>query len=695
MRGLKLPQVQGQGLKSSIKTYVLIGLIGMISLFMAVQVIYSITQYQTSMEKKVQEQLKARAGEITNNLNARFGQIGKYTELLAYNIEAMPRYDSELLLTMIEKYIASEPLVVGGGFWFEPNVFRSDLRYYGPYKYKDGQGKITLTWDYSNADYDYFKYDWYKAGLVTTNKVVWSQPYEDAVTNVAMITSTSPIKKNGKVIGVTTFDIGLKEFEDYIRSLKIGQNGYAFLVSGEGNYLGHRDTGKNLKVKITEEQDEALKALGKEITQATAITLTQSSSFGEDDFIAFAPIGDTGMKLVLVYPVQEAYQEVKQVLITNIGIFLLLVVLMAFMISKGFNSKIGVPLTQLVRDADQIAQGNLALKVKISTQDEIGKLASSFNKMAENLRDMIEQVLQLAEHVAASAEQLTANAEQSAHATQEVAQAIQLVSSGTNEQVQQLSATVSGVEQVSTGAQLVMENADAAAMTAEQTARTAHEGRKAVADAIDQMTSLESSIHHTAQVVSLLGERSKEIGQIIDTISGIAGQTNLLALNAAIEAARAGEQGRGFAVVAEEVRKLAEQSQTAAKQITELIQEIQSETQQAVQAMQSGTSEVKLGAEVVQRAGEDFTGIVTLVEQVTAQVKAILASSRDMAGKSRQVVGLVGNIDQISKENSDQAQNVSAATQEQSAGMAEIAQSSQDLAQRAQELREIVSRFHI
>jgi methyl-accepting chemotaxis protein len=195
--------------------------------------------------------------------------------------------------------------------------------------------------------------------------------------------------------------------------------------------------------------------------------------------------------------------------------------------------------------------------------------------------------------------------------------------------------------------------------------------------------------------VTTLGERSKEIGQIVDTISGIAGQTNLLALNAAIEAARAGEQGRGFAVVAEEVRKLAEQSQDAAKQIAVLISEIQSDTDRAVVAMEDGTREVMLGAEVVNDSGKAFQEIADMVTNVSSQIREISVSIEQMAVGSQQIVESVKEMDELSKKSSGEAQTVSAATEEQSASMEEIASSSQALAHLAMNLREAVSKFQI
>ena len=178
-------------------------------------------------------------------------------------------------------------------------------------------------------------------------------------------------------------------------------------------------------------------------------------------------------------------------------------------------------------------------------------------------------------------------------------------------------------------------------------------------------------------------------------ISNIAGQTNLLALNAAIEAARAGEAGRGFAVVAEEVRKLAEQSETAASKITELIIKNNASIGNVVGTIDSAIRVVNQGVELVNVAGGNFKEIGDMVEDVTKQVSVISKAIHEAAIGSQQIVGSVQLVENLSRGAAAETQTVSAATEEQAASMEQIASSSQNLAKMAEALQVMIGKFKV
>ena len=238
---------------------------------------------------------------------------------------------------------------------------------------------------------------------------------------------------------------------------------------------------------------------------------------------------------------------------------------------------------------------------------------------------------------------------------------------------------------------------DAASATTKSidAANIARESGETLEKAIEQIKSIEKSSNKTKEAVTALGENSQKIGNIVDTISGIAEQTNLLALNAAIEAARAGEQGRGFAVVADEVRKLAESSHEATQQISDLIKMTQGDTEKAVKDMEAGVEVVRVGTENIISMGEAFRRIMDIVEKVSQQMQGISTATRTMARNGEEIVEHIRIISDTSKSSAEEAETVSAATEEQTASVHEIASESTNLARMANELQQEVKKFKI
>jgi len=399
--------------------------------------------------------------------------------------------------------------------------------------------------------------------------------------------------------------------------------------------------------------------------------------------------------------------------------------------------------------ADRLAEGDLT--VTIVPQSEGDRLANSFAQMVASLRAMVGDVATSADGVGAAAAQMTAAAGQSGEATAQVAATIQQVAQGTVQQTASVTTTVKLIEQmgraidsVARGAQeqtaavgkssqitaqitaaitQVAQNAQAGAEGSSQAAQTARTGAHIVEETIGGIEGIRAKVGFSVQKVREMGQRSEEIGTIIETIDGIAAQTNLLALNAAIEAARAGEHGKGFAVVADEVRKLAEKSADATKEIAALIKGIQRTVGEAVQAMDEGAREVATGAGRATEAGEALTHILLATEEVNRQMVEIAAAARqmdhladelvstvdavsavveentaateEMAANSGEVSQAIENIAGISEENSASAEEVSASVEEVNAQVEEFVASAQSLSEMAQNLQALVGRFQL
>lgn len=378
---------------------------------------------------------------------------------------------------------------------------------------------------------------------------------------------------------------------------------------------------------------------------------------------------------------------------TTMIIVLALVLLITIGVVAYLMREIKSGVNAVLKGAKEGEARNLAYRIPVDRSDEFGHIAASFNHMFDEFRDMTKEIQASADIVDQSAIQLTETAEQSAEATQSIAQSITEVAGSTQEQMDYVTKTKEEVDAFSEGVDKSLATMNTICRHVEVTTQMTQEGGKLVQATVEQMHSIADTVEHSSAVIEKLGERSKEIGAIIDTISGIAEQTNLLALNAAIEAARAGEHGRGFSVVAEEVRKLAEESQGAATKISDLIAAIQKETGAAVSAMETGRAEAEKGRANVQSTGEGFKAIMERIEGIHSDTQLIMGTIQDIDESGKKIVGYTDNIHGSSQKISSSTETVSAAAEEQSAGMEEIAASSRQLAEQAQKLKDALSKF--
>ncbi len=383
------------------------------------------------------------------------------------------------------------------------------------------------------------------------------------------------------------------------------------------------------------------------------------------------------------------YESVITTTIIVAVIVLLLTCVCGFLLLRIISSSVDMILTNLRK----IAQGDLRIHLSTDSGDEFAQMADETNKMLENIRNMTKTIQKTAESVADASGTLTNTAEQSAHATQSVAQSITEVAEASHGQMDSVSEAKHQVQAFRRGLSNATSAIENVADDIEHTSQKAEEGNQLVVATVDQMNAIADTVVSSSEVVAKLGERSKEIGNIVEVISGISGQTNLLALNAAIEAARAGEHGHGFAVVAEEVRKLAEESQNASKQIGDLIRAIQEETEEAVTAMETGRTEAEKGRENVAATGEGFSEILAMIRRIQENAGSIKATMDDLGQRAEKIDSATGEIHDAASKVASESQTVSAATEEQAAGMEEIAASSRGLSDMAHELNTAAAKF--
>jgi len=530
-------------------------------------------------------------------------------------------------------------------------------------------------------DYDPRSREWYIKAMEHKGEPIISSPYTSLATG-SLVVTVAKTTKDGN--GVVAFNVALDELAGITSEISIGHSGYAFLIDENHKVIYHPEM----------EAGSLIENDFNEIFQNDSGSYRFHDEAGEQKEMFYTTNQLTGWKLAGTMYSNEIDQEATPILYNTINIIIASVILCSVLILFIIRS-ITRPIQSLVESSDKIASGDLTETISVKNNDEIGKLANSFNGMVTTLNGVIQTIKTTVEYLAASSEELSANSIETVHATEQVATAIQEIASAAENASEHLNENEKSLETVLHNISNVSGQVKHVSQLANESSKEAEEGRLAVEENINQMKHIHESIGKTNEVIQSLSTRSKEIGNILNVISGIAEQTNLLALNAAIEAARAGEHGKGFAVVAGEVKKLAEQSQASTKLIEDIIMGIQKDTLSSAQMMDAVLKDADKGVQVTKITSEKFLKIIEMSRNITPKIEEITNTMDQVYSLVNDVVAKAKTLTELAQENSAGSEEVAATTQEQLASMEEINSAAKALTLLAEELQGQVDKFKL
>ncbi|MCL7945305.1 methyl-accepting chemotaxis protein [Marinobacter sp. ATCH36] len=457
-------------------------------------------------------------------------------------------------------------------------------------------------------------------------------------------------------------------FEDMRRSER------KFLIENdEASVKAYLDDAKRIQAplksaSITDEEKAQINAALDTYVEGfqTVVTLTGSERRLSDEMVSTARGAIKSADRLRTHQsdqMESDRQQASGLIFGATGIALVLGILMAYLITRAIVS----PIKQAVAAASEVASGNLAVNIDATGTNEIGRLMAALATMVTNLRELVRSIESGASSIAASAEELSTVTSQT--------------SDGINRQKQETDQVATAMNEMTATVAEIAKSAEQALEVATDAANQATDGEREVRETVDQVNNLAREVSQSMATIEGLQKETANIGTVLDVIKSVAEQTNLLALNAAIEAARAGEQGRGFAVVADEVRSLAQRTQTSAQEIETLVTALQNSAGNSVSAMGSSTT---MAANTLERA----TASGKTIERIARAVEDSKQYNNQIATAAEQQTS-------VAEEISQNITRIRDVTDQSATSSNQTASSSNELARLSSELQSLVSRFRL
>ncbi|ROV57625.1 methyl-accepting chemotaxis protein [Vibrio ponticus] len=517
----------------------------------------------------------------------------------------------------------------------------------------------------NRADYDPRTRPWY-TDATRAGKQVITPAYQDAITGSLLVTIAEPIRNNGQLVGVVGADVLIDQLINDVISLDAGTNAYAMLIDKQtGTFLAHPN--KSLLLK-------PVSSLAPELNMNLIESYAQSGDIeivvrnGVEKLYYFEPVPGTDWLFAIEMDreTEEAGHSklLAELLITAAIITVLVGVVVSWLVSFLFRD-----LVRVSQALEDIASGDADLTQRLvpHSNDEVGRLATSFNTFVGNMHQMVTKLSMVS---ASLSEQAKTTAQQAEERSTRI-----------RTQQDEINMVATAINEMAAATQEIAGNADNTAQQSSQAVEVCGHGGQQVVQTQSSIQNLAREVEVATQVIQELEAHGHSINTILSTIQGIAEQTNLLALNAAIEAARAGEQGRGFAVVADEVRVLSQRTHSSTQEIQQMIETLRATTAKAVGIM--GDSRQLADTSVVDSdsAAVSLTQIQAAVEVISDMATQIASAAEEQASVTSEITRNTIGIRDVSQDLADEAN--------------EAAEQAAQLSQLSYELENEINRFKL